>query len=231
MKTTHDRIQDLPMKRAQQSKPTREEILEGIGYTPLTFPASLHVPEAVRAAEDLAMQDYIVGWTLGLWDQISNFDAATGRRRVGRARAKASPSRDQRNQISLKEAKYPAAYFTPGQCALLDMPNPHGYNLGERMRRAKGACRAVLIAEERQQKARWFYLSFATGYAFLGAAIVRGHGFLTAIQAASDLNINPGGEVMDRPLNWRHMKSIPADLRNRLLSKEEVDTRLDVLGD
>jgi hypothetical protein len=79
------------------------------------------------------------------------------------------------------------------------------------MRRAKGACRAVLIAEERQQKARWFYLSFATGYAFLGAAIVRGHGFLTAIQAASDLNINPGGEVMDRPLNWRHMKSIPAD--------------------
>jgi hypothetical protein len=27
------------------------------------------------------------------------------------------------------------------------------------------------------------------------------------------------------------MKRIPADLRNRLLSKEEVDTRLDVLGD
>jgi hypothetical protein len=54
--------------------------------------------------------------------------------------------------------------------------------------------------------------------------------FLTAIQRASDLNINPGGEVMDRPLNWRHMKRIPADLRNRLLSKEEVDTRLEVLG-
>jgi len=36
---------------------------------------------------------------------------------------------------------------------------------------------------------------------------------------------------MHRPLNWRHMKRIPADLRNRLLSKEEVDTRLDVLGD
>jgi hypothetical protein len=188
------------------------------------------VPEAVRAAEDLAMQDYIVAWTQGLWDHINNFEAANGRQRVGRARAKASPSRDQPNQISLKEAKYPAAYFTPGQCALLDMPNPHGYNLGERMRRAKGARRALLIAEERQHKARWFYLSFATGYAFLGAAIVRGHGFLTVIQAASDLNINPGGEVMDRPLNWRHMKR-PADLRNRLLSKEEVNTRLDVLGD
>jgi FtsP/CotA-like multicopper oxidase with cupredoxin domain len=34
----------------------------------------------------------------------------------------------------------------------------------------------------------------------------------------------------DLPLNWRHMKRIPADLRNRLLSKEEVDTRLEVLG-
>ena len=131
------------------------------------------MPEAVRAAEDLAMQDYIVAWTQGLWDHINNFEAANGRQRVGRARAKASPSRDQPNQISLKEAKYPAAYFTPGQCALLDMPNPHGYNLGERMRRAKGARRAVLIAEERQQKARWIYLSFATGYEFLGAAIVR----------------------------------------------------------
>jgi hypothetical protein len=28
-----------------------------------------------------------------------------------------------------------------------------------------------------------------------------------------------------------HVKRIPADHRNRLLSKEEVDTRLDVLGD
>jgi hypothetical protein len=57
MKTTHDRIQDLPMKKAKQSRPTREEILEGIGYTPLTFPASLYVPEAVRAAEERANQD------------------------------------------------------------------------------------------------------------------------------------------------------------------------------
>jgi hypothetical protein len=98
------------------------------------------------------------------------------------------------------------------------------------MRRAKGARRALLIAEERQQKARWFNLSFATGYEFLGAAIVRPHGFLTAIQCASDLNINPGGGVMHRPLNWRHTKRIPADLRDRLLSGEEVETRLEVLG-
>jgi hypothetical protein len=61
MKTTHDRILDLPMKKAKQSRPTREEILEGIGYTPLTFPASLHVPEALRAKEERASQDYVVG--------------------------------------------------------------------------------------------------------------------------------------------------------------------------
>src|ERR1700722_9395097 len=217
MKTTHGRIQDLPIKKAKQSRPTREEILEGIGYTPLTFPESLHVPEAVRAAEDLAMQDYIVGWTKGLWDHINKFDADAARQLAKRDRAKASSSRDQPNQISLQETKYPAAYFTPGQCAVLDMPNPHGYTLGERMRRAKGARRALLITEERQHKARWFYLSFATGYAFLGAAIVRGHAFLAAIQRASDLNINPGGGVMSGALNWRHMKRIPADLRNRLL--------------
>jgi hypothetical protein len=134
------------MKKAKQSRPTREEIPEGIGYKPLTFPESLHVPEAPRAAEDLAMQDYIVGWTQGLWDFIEAHendpdpsaklaqDASAGRQRAGRARAKASPSRDRPNQISLKEVKYPSAYFTPGQCALLDMPNPHGYTLGERMR-------------------------------------------------------------------------------------------------
>jgi hypothetical protein len=56
MKTTHDRVQDLPTKKAKQSRPTREEILEGIGYTPLTFPASLHVPEALRVKEERANQ-------------------------------------------------------------------------------------------------------------------------------------------------------------------------------
>jgi hypothetical protein len=63
MKTTHDGIQDLPMRKAKQSRPTRGEILGGIGYEPLTFPASLRVPEALRAEEDRALQDYIVAWT------------------------------------------------------------------------------------------------------------------------------------------------------------------------
>jgi hypothetical protein len=75
------------------------------------------VPEAVRAAEDLAMQDYIVAWTQGLWDHINKFDASADRQLAGRARVKASPSRGRPNQISLKETKYPSGYFTPGQCA------------------------------------------------------------------------------------------------------------------
>ena len=116
---TYDSIQDLPMKKAKQSRPTREEILDGIGYTPVTFPESLHVPEAVRAAEDLAMQDYIVGWTQGLWDHMNKFDAAADRQLSKRLRAKASSPSDQPSQISLKEAKYPSGYFTLGQCAVL----------------------------------------------------------------------------------------------------------------
>jgi len=68
MKITHKRIQNLPMKKAKQSRPTREEILKGIGYRPLVMGKG--VPEYVRAAEDRAMQDYIVDWTLGLWDFI-----------------------------------------------------------------------------------------------------------------------------------------------------------------
>ena len=58
------------MKKAKQSRPTREEILEGIGYTPLTFPESLHVPEALRAKEERANQDYVVAWVQGFWDFI-----------------------------------------------------------------------------------------------------------------------------------------------------------------
>jgi hypothetical protein len=37
------------------------------------FRGRLHVAEAVRAAEDLAMRDYIVGWTQGPCDHINKF--------------------------------------------------------------------------------------------------------------------------------------------------------------
>jgi hypothetical protein len=64
--------------------------------------------------------------------------------------------------------------------------------------------------------------------------IVRAHGELTAIQVTRDLGICPlepdayiPNDVMCTPLNWRDMKRIPTDLRNRLLSEAEMRSRLD----
>jgi len=91
------------------------------------------------------------------------------------------------------------------------------------MTRAK---RARLIDEEHHHTARWHYLSFATDCEFLGAAIVRAHGVITATQRAADLGINPGGEVMCQPIPRKEVPRVPADLRNRLLSAEEVLKRL-----
>ena len=49
------------------------------------------------------------------------------------------------------------------------------------------------LREERQQPRRWFYLSFVDNYGFLGAAVVRAQGELTAIQRTKDLGIYPLG--------------------------------------
>ena len=90
------------------------------------------------------------------------------------------------------------------------------------------------VRREQKQPRRWFHLSFINSRGFLGAAIVRAHGELTAIQVTRDLGICPLGpdayipnDVMCTPLNWRDMKRIPADLRNRLLSEAEMRSRLD----
>jgi hypothetical protein len=98
---------------------------------------------------------------------------------------------------------------------------------GDRMLRSRGGRRARLLAEERRHSLGWFYLSFATGHEFLGAAIVWAHGLLTAVERASDLGINPGGEVMCCPIPRKNLRRVPADLRNRLLSETEVRKRLE----
>jgi hypothetical protein len=90
------------------------------------------------------------------------------------------------------------------------------------------------LREERQQPRRWFYLSFVDNSGFLGAAVVRAQGELTAVQRTKDLGIYPLGpdayipnDVMCTPLNWRDMKRIPKDLRDRLLTEGEVRERLE----
>lgn len=92
---------------------------------------------------------------------------------------------------------------------------------------AKGARGAAIIAEEHRHAARWHYLSFADDTGFLGGVIVRSYGFLTVIQRATDLGINPGGEVMSTPIPRNDLWRVAKDLRNRLLSEDEVPDRLE----
>jgi hypothetical protein len=92
--------------------------------------------------------------------------------------------------------------------------------------RPRGGGRARLLAEEGKQSLGWFYLSFATDHRFLGASIVWAHGILTAVERASHLGINPGGEVLCCPIPRKHLRRVPEDLRHRLLSEAEVRKRL-----
>jgi hypothetical protein len=66
-------------------RPTRAEILKGIGWKPL--PVGF-LPEKVRKAEDRRMQDEIVAWTLGLWDHMERLKRPTkARKRATRRKA------------------------------------------------------------------------------------------------------------------------------------------------
>jgi hypothetical protein len=66
-------------------RPTRAEVLKGAGWEPL--PVGI-LPEKLRKAEDRRMQDYIVAWTLGLWDHVHRLDkprkTAKGGKRTNR---------------------------------------------------------------------------------------------------------------------------------------------------
>jgi hypothetical protein len=70
----------------------------------------------------------------------------------------------------------------------------------------------------------WWYLSFAGVEGFRGGTYVRAFGEAFAVARATDLGINPGGEVMIvGPLTEATMGAVPAWKRERLLSSEELD--------
>ena len=86
------------------------------------------------------------------------------------------------------------------------------------------------LDEERKSTAQWHYLSFACPYGFLGAAIVRAHGRISAEQRVRDLGfypIDPEVDVMCWPIPRKDLWRVPSDLRNRILSEAEVVERLD----
>jgi hypothetical protein len=91
--------------------------------------------------------------------------------------------------------------------------------------------RAKQLARERRQRGLWYWLSFANKRGFLGGTIVWAHGIETAVLRARELNISSGFhgevEIFCEPIPDRIMKEhISADLRNRLLSEDEVLGRL-----
>jgi hypothetical protein len=104
----------------------------------------------------------------------------------------------------------------------------HDITEGERILHSRGAKRARLIAEERRHSPGWFYLSFATDFEFLGAAVVRAQGLLTAVERASNLGISPGGDVVCQgPIPRKDLHRVPGGLRNRLLTEAEVRKHLE----
>jgi hypothetical protein len=90
---------------------------------------------------------------------------------------------------------------------------------------------AAQFARERQKRPQWHWLSFANNAGFLGGAIVWAHGVETAVLRARNLSISRGFsntvDVFCEQIPRRVMKEhVPPDLRNRLLSGEEVRRRL-----
>ena len=71
-------------------RPTREDILKGMGWKPLKVPG---VPRPVLDAENRRMQDEIVGWVQGLSAHIDKGDAAKARKPAAAVGAKVPGSK------------------------------------------------------------------------------------------------------------------------------------------
>lgn len=78
-----------------------------------------------------------------------------------------------------------------------------------------------LVADESADSEGVYYLSFAGEDGFHGGCFVLGRGILSATKRATELGINPGGEVMCwGPIEKPEGRDMPMDV---LLSKEEVE--------
>lgn len=87
------------------------------------------------------------------------------------------------------------------------------------------------LVQERRKCGQWHWLSFANKTGFLGGAVVWAHGIETSVLRARELKISRGFrgtvEVFCEPIPARIVREhVPADLRNRLLSEDDVLERL-----
>ena len=80
---------------------------------------------------------------------------------------------------------------------------------------------AALVVEELMQPETLYYLSFAIPGTFLGGAIVRAHGFVTAIIKTKELGINPGGQVLGHSIP--DSVTVNPEWIDRLLSEQELE--------
>jgi hypothetical protein len=81
--------------------------------------------------------------------------------------------------------------------------------------------RDQLLAEERSNECRWFYLSFADERGFKGSCFVLAPGFASAVERARALGLNPGGEVRGAELLAGNVP--PSEMQNRLLSMADLE--------
>ena len=87
------------------------------------------------------------------------------------------------------------------------------------------ARRRELLAES--NPGLW-WLSFADESGSLGVAIIAAPNFLSAVERAHELQINPGGEVRGSLIDPEPTEAIPPGYQNRLLGKADRE-RLDQL--
>lgn len=80
-----------------------------------------------------------------------------------------------------------------------------------------------VIQEELESPEKLMYLSFAGDEGFLGAVIVSANGIATASVKCWQMGCNPGGEVMASVIMEPAASTITVDLKNRLLSREELE--------
>ena len=82
---------------------------------------------------------------------------------------------------------------------------------------------AEVTLEEMGEPEVWHYVSFADEV-FHGVVIIKAHGVGDAVSKCHRLNINPGGQVRAVPMPEEIIAQVPESHRNRLLSKEDVQS-------